>query len=239
MDKSVIEEDLLLGNDQTIYPKFLTLPEPSKIIYDILPFEDKFVVNDLKQLFDVPSEAYDYIQEDLGGTPRFHGKDLNSTGENMGGMFFEKGTNRLLISFTRDDNYRLLKSQYREFLKLNKRYQSNKKDWVLAYQWVQNHPAFYHQYPNDYEHWVIDQGWESCWQSVYRKKGKPLVLLEHGSWLDQTDENDQVLNVKTISSHDIDLDSSATTYEKAVIKFAKRVNKYYNELGERRLINGE
>ena len=239
MDKSVIEADLLVGNDRTLYPDFLTLPEPSKTIYDILAFEDKFVVGDLKQIFDLPSEAYDYIQEELQGTPRFTGKDLNSAGENMGGMFFEKGTNRLLISFTADDNYRLLKSQYREFLKLNKRYQANKKDWVLAYQWVENHPAFYHKYPNDSEHWVIDQGWASCWQSVSRHKGQPYVLLEHGSWLDQTDDEGNIVNIKTVASHDIDLDTSAKTYEKAVIKFAKRVNKNYDERGERRIPFGE
>ena len=206
-------------------PAWVTFPDAPPV-YEIVDNGEAFVIVGVEdKTFEFPSEAYDYISDELKGESTFAPNALSRKGSGSHGMFFEKGLksagggNRLLLAHTQQTTVEYLESDYADFLKLNKKYQKNSDKWELAYHWVRTHPAFWHRHKIDTPHWDFENGWDSKWETVYRHKGKTVVMLEHGPWLEEDGE--------VLPSVDHDLDARAATFEEAFVKFAKNVNKHY------------
>lgn len=148
-------------------------------------------------------------------------------GRVRGGLFFEKGAgHRLLIAHTSEDTENIIRSDYYYFLKLTKKYRKNPKNWALAYEWLRCHPLFwYRQYDTVKKehvgHWETDNGLDKTWVSVREGRAKGgKVLIEHGPW-----------HELSAPSLDHRLNAWAPTFEKAYVKLAKNVDKYYAEDG--------
>lgn len=199
----------------------------------------RVVIDEIDGLeFATPVLAWDYIRADTNAYDiRLH-KTLNR--EEWGTLredaFFAKAEegqrgSRLIIGNTDQNSYHVLQYAYHEFLQLDKKLKKNPKDWVLAYQWLERHPAFWiyvapeSQDDGTYKllYWVTESGIDKAWTTVFKKKGKPFIGLEHGIHTEDFRHH----------YHDTRLDVWGTvhTLEEAYVQFAKNVRKYYNSDG--------
>lgn len=121
----------------------------------------------------------------------------------------------------------LLKSSYKAFLDLNEEYLANPNDWVTAYNWLSQHPAFWTR--RDVEstfHWVTDNGLGSAWTRVGRNnEGKTVIMFEHGA---------HTTPDYTQHYHDVWMDCYEETFEQTYVKFAELVNKFFHTDGTER-----
>jgi len=226
------EKAYLTKADSVTLPDFVDFPEPELPIYYLKDNGDFYYLEGTAWQFKLASEAYDYANNVLkgevvfGDLRRAEGKKPSKKKNKRDGLVFEKHTNRLLVSFTKSDKLTLLKHTYASFLEQDKEYQKDPENWAKAYNWVQEHPAFYHRYKEGSNDWEFQSGWDSKWESVgIDEKGKPSILLEHGPFAE---------GARVISSHDIRLDTHASTFEDVYVEFAKKVNKFYDTRGESR-----
>jgi hypothetical protein len=132
-----------------------------------------------------------------------------------------------LINMTTGAREMLMKGHYHTFLELDALYHQDPDDWVAAYTWLKHHPAFYH-YPrytdiDDPDSDIIMQNglrWLSVavWRS--EETDQPIVMFEHGA---TTGENSSLAQ----PSHDIRLDTYASTFEDAYLDLARSVDRLY------------
>jgi len=211
-------------------PSFVTFA-PTKAVLTLSAVDGLILVDkDPARSFSTPSEAYDAMRKLHGEDIAFvFDKSLNQKkfGELLNGMFFaakDKDSNfsRLLLSWTSGDEILGLKYTYADFLKLDKEFRESPEDWTLAYRWLRAHPVFWYVTPTQPFSWVTDDGFEHVWTWVTRHKGKSYVALEHGAAVDPE---------RTHHYHDPRFDVSAPSFEKAYLKLAKKVDKYYNTDG--------
>lgn len=213
-----------------VLPDFVTFA-PSNPRFTLSAVAGVILVdNDPSKAFSSPAEAYDTMR-------KLHGREIDfifdkSLGQKKfgtlyGGMFFakpEKGSTaaRLLISYTHDDHVLGMKHEYAEFLRLDKQYQKSPGSWALAHQWLSRHPAFWSVSPHHPFTWDTDGGLEKVHTYVSHRKGVPVVYLETGATVEPE---------RTRRYHDIRMDTRASSFEKAYVKLAKKVNRYYNTDG--------
>lgn len=144
---------------------------------------------------------------------------------------------RLFFSYSAKQRNKLwdINNEYKFFISnVYKRYAKKPKDFFNSYQFLIHHPAFW-SLKGDIEksgvlYWETNEGLEDMWHSVFKdKKGNVVHLLEVGGFLDESVifEGQKILLPNRISSHDIDLDTYGKTYEKAIIKLARKVEKLY------------
>lgn len=220
--------------EKTVLPEWLQNELPPHEKRNVISYSDglfRFSVSD--QSFTNLIEAYDASRGNKGEYQTVLDESVNGHGGKLtGGMFFcdsEEGKNssRLLISHTTEDTEDLLKFDYGIWLtKQNPKYLKNQNDAVEAYNWLQHHPIFWHRYTEEKTFdWETASGLKDLSTWVYRHKGKPNVSLEHGSHVPP--------NYKEFY-HDPRLDVSARTFEKAYIKLAKKVNKFFAPDGTER-----
>lgn len=181
--------------------------------------------------YDTVTEAYDAVPA-KGPVAISFDRSLKKAGKlskNLGMLFVpfktlpgrpEKTGGRILISSTDEDLMGILVSDYEEWLILDRKYQKNKNNWRLAYNWIKMHPAFWYPVGKIGPFfWATDDGHKSVWVNVENTKTNKSVRLEHG--------NHVAPEYKTFY-HDPNLDVNAKTLEKAYVKLAKQINKYYN-----------
>lgn len=209
-------------------PEWLTaeLPEPRPTV-TISWSDGQFHVTGHPNPYPTIIEAYDTVKE--ADTAIIFDKSVNGHGGKLYHHIFfckaEKGKKsaRLLISFTDEKHLDILQSDYDEWMKRHQRYEKDPKSWVKAYNWLQHHPLFWHRMKNEKTyHWVTDDGLKSNSVFIWKRNGKPEVHMEHGGHV-ETDY--------TTFYHDLKLDTRAKNFEKAYIKLAKLVNKFYNPDG--------
>ncbi|MDR0782463.1 MAG: hypothetical protein LBE83_01720 [Propionibacteriaceae bacterium] len=153
------------------------------------------------------------------------------------------GNMRMLLSFTDADRVRVLESAWAQFLEFDRCWRRN-PTFYNAFQWLGCHPVFWtrsvgHTRPGD-EHWQDSMFW--LWQTdgyvpevtVYDDRAGTVVALEAGAHVHQCehwDHNEKIRyligDVYTEHYHDLRLDVHAKTYEKAVRKLARRVDKFF------------
>lgn len=125
--------------------------------------------------------------------------------------------NRLLISFTDFDRLFLIKSRIYDFYKIAKKYHRNPKSFKNSYKFITNHLMF----------WTRSNGhWDDVpyvpWSTfIFDRRRK--CILEAGPHM-------KVMNYAD-TSYDYRLDGYGSTYEKAIIKMAQKIAKYYNDNG--------
>lgn len=210
---------------------FINLPEDKIIV----PHPKGFKTNN--KIFDSFVAAYDYLTarkntkavfnaEDIANH-NFEGKkeSLEAMSENM--MLLG---DRMFISFSNENYKEMLSRSYKAFLKDRKKWLNDKENWVKAYNFIVTHPAFWHRKESMINSWITDDGMEDIWQTVLvNKKGKPVIILEHGHY--ESNIINGVNATGLIPTHNIDLDVRASSYEKAIIKLAKKVEKEYTKKG--------
>lgn len=211
-------------------PPLLNFPHPPKEYKILRKGPGEFVIDDVDEsdaTFSLASEAYDYIVNRLDGKPVFG--DLDSPDDKSklrGGMYFEDETHRILISVSFEEKLKLLRHSYSEFLKFTEHYRSHSDDWVVAYEWLDIHPAFWSRSEANSSHWRTDGGMVGRWESVHRNEdGTAGVMFEHGG---------TVFPIGTHHYHDTDLDTYSTGLEQAFIDYARKVDKHFNLDGTRK-----
>lgn len=213
-------------------------------IYSISIRDDNFEVEGVGEKFGNFEKAYDYVERQLGGLPKFNSRIISNFSPKYNylskGMIVNSETNRLFMSRGQKNLYDL-NQQYKYFQRLAKSYLKDTKNFYMAYNFLTHHPVFW-SLRGDLSNskilfWDTDYGFNEMWHTVYLdKNGITLHLLEHGPYMDSEEEIDGIKNIIPcrIASHDIRLDVVGKTYEEAVIKLAKRVHKFYNLNGEER-----
>lgn len=209
-------------------PPLLSFPRPPKEYKILRKGPGEFIIEgEWDATWNLASEAYNYIHKTLGGKAVFG--DLDSTDDaskQRGGMYFEDGTDHILISVSYEDKLNLLRYSYAEFLKFTEHYRANSDDWVIAYQWLDIHPAFWHRNRADSDHWRTSGGMVGRWESVHRNEdGTASVGFEHGG---------TVFPAGTHHYHDTDMDTYAPGLEQAFVSYALKVDKHFNLDGTRK-----
>lgn len=154
-----------------------------------------------------------------------------------------KGFTRMLGMSTDDARLNSLKSAYAAFLKHDENWR-NSPNFYNSYFWLDAHPAFWTRMD-----WKTFNPW--AWNTddfmgfhngvrlyVYKsKKGKVSFQFEMGEHVSESQEWDEDNNCYILTgaykNHYFDprLTVTAKTFEKAVIKAAKRLDKFYNTDG--------
>lgn len=223
-------------------PSVVTI-RPTKKVFDIKPFDTMFYIEGVNGLFfNIPSGAYNYVKDVLGGEPRFNPDDLTDNGHFIDGVFHEHlGEHRREIqSFhmfegdTKNVEYATkLRTIYEDFLTLNEDYQSNQENWVVAYNWLLNHPAFYHQVESPVDYWVTDCGLDGLVIHPYATAGYGHVSLSHREWMNgvqRTPDGSKTMVSRCVQSSvsPIFLRVTGKTFEEAYILLAKNVDLFYS-----------
>ena len=162
------------------------------------------------------------------------------------------GYTTLLMSYTDADRVRGLEDAWSWFLSLDRRWRKH-PTFSYSFAWLSSHPAFWIRgagslRPGD-AGWSREELWS--WQTdgyvpeVYvlpRKKArKAVVWLESGAHVPESEHWDQAAQTRYVVEgsfteryYDVRLDASARTYEKAIRKLARRVDRYFDVDGAER-----
>lgn len=208
------------------------LPEPEPTV--TITYKNKlFHLSTETTSFTTIIAAYDYARS-LDNTGIIFDPSINKHGGKLSGeMFFcareaNTSTSRLLMAQTTQSRLQMLKYEYAVWTKeTHPTWLKNQNDWVEAYNWLQHHPAFWYRNTEDKTfNWGMDEGLKSVWQFAYRdKKKNSYVGMEHGTHVEPEYK---------YHYHDVRLDVTAKTFEKAYILLAKKVNKFFNPDGTER-----
>lgn len=216
-------------------------------VYTVKPAHSGYAIVESKKEFLAFEDSYDYINDTLGGVCQFDARQIAESNPqlylNSHGAIVNKESYRMMLSISNNSG-EILEYSYSAFRKIAKKYLKNRNSFYYAYYFLMYHPAFW-QLEGDLKKdkmlfWHTDQGLASLWHSVYKtREGETKHLLEHGPCMDEKETiRGEVFNTPNRTpSHDIRLDVVARTYEKAIIKLAKRVNKFYLMNGEERPSN--
>lgn len=226
----------LLNEAGVQYPSFVTFETPKKkhvIFFDGAQFH---APPEVEGYWDSLEELYDHIEREIGDDADFDESVFKSdqVKDNIGGMLFlnktpgatglRARTSRLIMSPV--DHRALAVNQYYQWLKSAKAWLENQDDFLSAYSFLVGHPAFWTRqskdHPND---WNTDHGVSTMWTYPTSKGGKVLWMMETGGAV-----RPDFLH----RYHDLRLDVYAKSYEKAIVKTAKKVHKFFGLDGEER-----
>ena len=206
--------------DSVDLPGWMDYPEEKKKVYEIVTEGELFKIVETGDFFPTFEEAYDFIDDALGGDQIFP----TVSDELKSGKDDTDRRVRGFLSFTFDDRERIDKYSYWVFLQINEQYEKDREDWVTAYRWLKNHPAFYHRYESNMNDWATDDGLDDIYQNVGRDdQGGALVKLEHGTWEGKGRTGQR--------SVDFRLSVTASSFEEAFVLLAKRVRKNFSTDG--------
>lgn len=231
----------------TLPEKFL-FPTLYMPVFKVTASKDsKYKVESSNKKFSDFVSAYDYVSRELGGRADFDAKEIMESNPSRYQGFMrtvvDNDSNRLCLAYGADYGVKDLEHSLEYFIKkVAKRYFKKPKDFYNSYMFLSYHPLFWSLSgdinKNGILFWQTDEGLEKMWHTIYKskKKGKTLHLLEHGEYMEEEVEFEgKILKVPArYPSHDINLDVVAKSYEKAIIKLASRVNKFYDLTGQAR-----
>lgn len=225
-----------LGTILEISPTLKHKYENGKMIYT-----DEVINIRIPDWCDFEVEPEIFIKEDKGkfvaeknGVVIFSDPDIvklydkvSETNNNIGiykdSLDLETG-GRFLIAITEIDKVLMLKYQLLTFYQIAEQYHNDPNNFTNALNFIEKHLIF----------WTRNYGgrdWEyhfTPWvEFATNEKGKPICMLEAGEH--------HVESNYTETCHDYRLDVYAPTYEKAIIKLAKRITKYYNDDGTEKI----
>lgn len=201
-------------------PDFVTLrPARQPISLRYLPEKKVVVADEMPGIeFETPTEAYDAIPHEY--VEFFLDDSLKHFGDLLSwGVLLSKADSRIIVATTSLDIEYFLKADYRDFLEAAEQYRADPKNWVLAYRFVEMHPAFWYIRTDDPYHWHTREGFQDhAWISVDMLNGKPNVAFEHGP---------HVLPECAMFYSEPKLTLRAPSLEKAYVKLAERLDQYY------------
>jgi hypothetical protein len=222
-EEDFINTETYLADAGIFYPEkveFEPIKETVYICYD--PYEELFYLKDRNVNSTSLSEIYDEIDKQdviVKFDESIKMSDWVDEKSFLSGMLFTKagsrpGFNRILIEG--DQSHALEYNTYFRFLKNAKWWLANQDDFVMAYYFTKNHPAFWYR-PAFEKHpfmWETEYGHHGL--SLYVSRGT--IGIEHGQSVPPTHSHHY---------HDTRLDVYAPTFEEAHIAFAKKVHQYF------------
>jgi hypothetical protein len=158
--------------------------------------------------------------------PEYDHDDLNSSST----IFItrhDKDYGRLLVSLTDQESVHMLAYTLREFLTIAEDYRADPNDFKNAYKYVTLHPAFWTRINGDKTfYWIDDQpGFDV--NPYFNDDGKRGWEVEGGGHV----FDDPNLPSYTAHYDDVRLSSYAGTIEEAYVRFAARVDLFFNDDG--------
>lgn len=237
-----------MSKSDTIFPelpdKFNFKTVYYKIFRIIVVNPGSYKIEGFKKIFSSFEEVYDHIENKLNGLPYFDADEVKKSEPKkftaMSHLLVDKASRRMFLA-RGDEELWSLSYAYDFFKKLYKKYLKNKKDFYNAYQFLTHHPVFWslngELKQKGMLFWETNAGLDKMWHTIYKDKNNVLVhLLEHGPFMDSDEkfEGEIVAAPCRIPSHDIRLDVIGLTYEEAIVRLAKRVNKFYSSNGQDR-----
>lgn len=175
--------------------------------------------------FETVGEAYDSCSGDRANY-RFDDSLINDGYIQFKGDILADEGGRTYTTNSDERDVFLLKLRYYNFLMYTNLYREDRDDWVHAYQWLQNHPVFWHVHEDLPYRWLTDHGLADIRITAgYRDDGTTFAVLEHGPYLGTP---------KSRASHDEALDVTGMDFEDAFVKLAKVVDTRYHLDGGRR-----
>lgn len=217
----------------TELPEWLQKELPELRKETVLSYEgNQYVVtypDDTKENFSELEEAYDsvdskeynlYLDESLPG--------YDGSGMFFGEVDENKGTGRLMMSFTDKDHYDSLVEEYEEFLQVAKEYDNNSNDFVNSYKFVNQHPAFWVRGTNEK---TFD--WATASHAEYGKAKLTLSMIKKDDkphfWCIETGQHQDPEYIYRYL--DPRLESHGDTVEEAFITLASLIKKFFNNDG--------
>lgn len=207
-----------------VYPEFVT-SNPEKDIHVIFWKKDLgFTSPNIFGFFEDIEEIYDHIEKTLNSDAEFDKSTLDSGQIRDAFLGYtltkksESGGHRMLLGPFNYEDSRL--TGYINFLQLAKRYIAEPDNVVLAYEFIQYHPAFWYRYRDGHKNdWSTEDGHKSVWvYPTFNKEGNLVVMLEHGSTVSPEYKEHY---------HDFRLDVWGTSFEDAYVQLAKLVHKFF------------
>ena len=211
-----------------VLPEWLTDSFPEHLPWTTVSYADgEFHVSHDGSTFDSVIEAYDYASEFRTEYQSVLDESIDGHGGSLqGGMFFcdmeeDKQSSRLLVSHTTQETVTILKHDYMEFLsEVSVEYMTDPEDFVAAHNWLTRHPAFWKKYAEGKSfQWETDIGLDDMTIGVWRDNGSTVVLLEVGAHVGPD---------YTTYYRDTRLTTKASSYEKAIVALAKKVDKFFD-----------
>jgi hypothetical protein len=183
--------------------------------------------NPIDKTFEYFVDAYDYIEKDLKADVQFAGDAQDLMGTLGYEEPFKEGrprSNQMYFSHTWKDTLMLAKTNYFHFLKLVKQYEDKPRNFPVAWNFINSHPAFWIRNAGT-NNWTLFNNKHISMYVFGSASGEAEVSLEHGS-----------ANKERTAHYggDADLEVSAESYETAIIMLARAVHKKFNYDGSRK-----
>ena len=216
-DKPQTQAEYRAVADSVELPSWMDHPEADLPVYPIVEGDGVFLAVGYDGSFESIEQAYDFISENLNGTP-----DLSAV-EGDGLLVTPEG--RGLISFTPDDRLRLQRYTYWEFRQLHAQYTADPDDFYTAYHWLASHPAFYYRTEDHLNRWEQEDGLREVTTTVVKDDdGNVRVLLETGM-------NTNERRIGTERYADYRLAAWGSSMEDAYVNLASAVNEHVTPEG--------
>jgi len=181
---------------------------------------EKYGIKGSHKEFDTLYDACDYVNS------RKEQVDLELIDGADNGLFISDGGR---MFFTKLDYAEMDKEIYNEFLnKTDKEYRENPEHPAIVFNWLQNHPAFYHRVNEAVPyHWETSDGLhDMSINSYYDPEDGWYFLLEHGPWEGEGRFGRRYLDWRMVVSK--------PSFDEAIIELARRVDKIYTPEGVER-----
>lgn len=209
-------------------PAFVTFgpPRPPRTIRSL---NGVIVIDECPDgVFDSLAAAYDAV---AGDHPNYRFDDsLIADGfVTLKGEVLADDRGRIYTTESDERDVFIVKLQYYNFLMFTNKYRADRNDWVNAFQWLQNHPLFWHVHADLPYLWITDHGLADIRAAVgYRDDGTSYVTIHHGPYVGEP---------RSRPTHDESLDVCGLDFEDAFVLFAKMIDmKYHLDGGRRRKI---
>lgn len=208
------------------------LPEPRKettLIYENEQYGIRDV-NNHETFYSSLEEAYDSV--DCKNTNLAFAKNIP---DNNDGIFFgeigESGTGRLFMALTDQDHYDMLVDDYEEFLKIAKEYENDYENFVLAYNFVDKHPAFWIRTKNEKTLTWLTDGHVNTHNGCLMLD---MIVEDDGSHYWQIETGQHVQDSYTERYLDVSLTSTGLSAEEAFIELARKIYDKFDMDGSER-----
>lgn len=170
------------------------------------------------------SEPYDWVEKEFDVNIQFTGQlSLTGNGNQDSKPDFVCENNRFLLTFTDQEEKDLAIRAYLGFLFLAEAYYKNPTDFVLSFNWVKAHPAFWTRHEYDPTSWCTN--YSTYWFDITQNDGEVVYMLEAGA---------AVQPERTTHYHDLRLDVYAPSFEDGFIRLAALVDKFFHLNGSER-----
>jgi hypothetical protein len=216
------------------FPSFITFEEV-KPLHEISWTAAGYAATGIEGNWPHIEELYDHIERELQHDASFHKSIIGSPDveDDLGGMVFLKdaegrGSSRMLIGPVNKRQMSVYK--YYGFLKTAKAWLAKQDDLLLAYSFLELHPAFWSRSASQIERhpheWKMESGLGSLWTGLSRKDdGENVIMFEIGAAVEPA---------RVMHYHDTRLDVWAPTFENAYVQLAQKVHQYFYLDGDSR-----